>query len=80
MDFDIDTMTQEQLVEEVKKLRAAIRQHRDAIGHNLCWFVPELWGLLPEGYVHNLVTDQNRVPEWCEFMQNCAAYRRTLER
>jgi len=25
-----------------------------------------------------LITDQNQVPEWCEFMQNCAAYRATL--
>jgi len=77
-DFDLDSMTQEQLVEEVKKLRAGIRQHRDATGHNLCWYVPELWGLLPEGYAPNLITDQNQVPEWCEFMQNCAAYRATL--
>lgn len=33
IDLDLEGMTQEQLVAEVKKLRADIRQHRDAEGH-----------------------------------------------
>jgi hypothetical protein len=29
MDEDLDTMTRDQLIDEVKKLRAGIRAHRD---------------------------------------------------
>jgi hypothetical protein len=75
MDEDLTSMTKEQLEAEVKKLRAGIRQHRDATGHNLCWWVPELWKLLPEGY-----SPKPEIPEWCEFMQNCAAYRASLSK
>lgn len=32
----------------VKELKAAIREHRDASLHDLCWYQPKLWGLLPE--------------------------------
>ncbi len=48
MDEDLTTMTREELVAEIKKLRTGIRQHRDASGHELCWHHPALWGLLPE--------------------------------
>ena len=75
MDSDLESLDREQLVVEVKKLRAGIRQHRDATGHNLCWWVPELWKLLPEGY-----SPKPEVPGWCEFMQNCAAYRASLDK
>ena len=47
-DEDVYDMSKEELRNEVIKLRAGIRAHRDAEGHNLCWYVPELWGLLPE--------------------------------
>lgn len=47
-DSDLDSMSVEELKAEVLKLRVGIRQHRDASGHNLCWYVPELWNLLPE--------------------------------
>jgi hypothetical protein len=74
IDLDLEGMTQEQLVVEVKKLRAGIRQHRDAEGHNLCWWVPELWGLLPEK-----VDPKPRVPPLGEFLENCAKYRASLD-
>jgi hypothetical protein len=32
MDEDVEQMTKEQLIHEVKKLRAGIRQHRDSSG------------------------------------------------
>ena len=44
MDDDLARMDREQLVEEVKRLRAGIRAHRDSSGHDLCWHHPELWG------------------------------------
>ncbi len=73
-DHDLDTMTQDQLVAEVKKLRQGIRRHRDAEGHNLCWYVPELWGLLPEK-----LDPKPRVPPVGEFLENCAKYRTSLD-
>ena len=48
MDEDLETMDRAQLIEEVRKLRAGIREHRDSTGHDLCWHHPALWALLPE--------------------------------
>jgi hypothetical protein len=75
MDTDLDTFTREQLVAEVRKLRAGIREHRDATGHDLCWHHPALWGLLPEK------TDPlPAVPAWPQFLEGCIRYRRSLDR
>ena len=48
MDEDLDSLSREQLLAELRRLRAAIRQHRDASGQALCWHQPQLWTLLPE--------------------------------
>jgi hypothetical protein len=48
MDSDLDTMSREQLLAEVRRLRDGIRKHRDSTEHELCWHHPQLWGLLPE--------------------------------
>jgi hypothetical protein len=74
MDQDLDEMSREQLVAEVLKLRGGIRKHRDAEGHSLCWYVPELWGLLPER-----LDPKPKVPPVGEFLENCAAYRASLD-
>ncbi len=74
MDQDLDTMTRAQLLAEVKKLRAAIREHRDSWGHDLCWYHPGLWGCLPEQT--DPVPD---VPTWPQFMQGCVTFRRSLD-
>ena len=74
MGTDLEQMSREQLIEEVKKLRQAIRQHRDSSGHALCWHHPALWGLLPEK------TDPVPVvPEWPQFIQGCVRYRQSLD-
>ena len=74
MDTDLERMSREQLVEEVKRLRRGIRQHRDSSGHELCWYHPTLWGLLPEK------TDPiPLVPDWPQFMQGCVRYRQSLD-
>ena len=74
MDEDLLQMNKDQLTEEVKKLRAGIREHRDSTGHELCWHHPKLWSLLPEK------TDPKiSVPEWPEFMKGCIRYRQSLE-
>lgn len=72
-DEDLSTLTKEELIAEVRKLRAGIRTHRDASGHNLCWYVPELWDLLPEK-----ADTKRKVPPTDEFLANCAAYRKSL--
>lgn len=74
MDTDLDRMTREELVAEVKKLRAGIREHRDGSLHELCWHHPALWRLLPER------TDPLPVvPEWPEFIRGCVKYRQSLD-
>jgi hypothetical protein len=74
MDTDLEQMSREQLIEEVKKLRQGIRQHRDSSGHELCWHHPELWRLLPEK------TDPVPVvPDWPQFIRGCVRYRQSLD-
>jgi hypothetical protein len=48
LDDDLEAMTHEQLVAEVRRLRAGIRAHGDSTGHELCWRHPAIWLLLPE--------------------------------
>jgi len=74
MDDDLDSLTQAELVAEVKRLRAGIRAHRDASGHQLCWHHPALWGLLPERS-----DPQPTVPEWPQFLRGCVRYRQSLD-
>jgi hypothetical protein len=75
MDEDLDTLSRDDLVAEVKKLRAGIRAHRDSTGHELCWHHPQLWGLLPER-----IDPAIAVPPWPRFLRGCVAYRESLER
>ncbi len=75
MDTDLDGMSRDQLIAEIRKLRAGIREHRDTTGHYLCWHHPELWGLLPEK------TDPVPVvPAWPQFLEGCIRYRHSLDR
>jgi hypothetical protein len=75
MDDDLDGMSRDDLVAEVKALRAGIRAHRDASGHDLCWYHPQLWALLPEKTKADVA-----VPPWPKFMPGCIAYRASLDR
>jgi hypothetical protein len=75
MDDDLETMSREALVSEVRRLRAGIRTHRDSTAHELCWHHPDLWGLLPEK-----VTPDVAVPPWPRFLRGCVKYREALER
>lgn len=74
MDEDLDQLSREQLLAEVKRLRAAIRAHRDASGHDLCWHQPDLWALLPEP-----IETLPEVPEWPAFLRGCVRYRQSLD-
>ena len=74
MDTDVDEMSREQLIAEVRKLRAGIRKHRDSSEQELCWHHPALWALLPEK------TDPVPVvPEWPQFIRGCIQYRQSLD-
>jgi hypothetical protein len=75
MDDDLETLNREELIREVKRLRAGIRAHRDSSGHDLCWHHPQLWGLLPER-----ITPEVAVPPWPKFLRGCIRYREALER
>lgn len=74
MDEDLDAMDRETLMTEVRKLRAAIRRHRDATGHDLCWHHPAMWALLPEK-----VEPSVAVPPWPKFLRGCVRYRQSLD-
>ncbi len=74
MDEDLETLSHEQLVTEIRKLRNAIRKHRDSNGHELCWHHPDLWSLLPEKAAPSL-----EVPAWPQFMRGCIRYRQSLD-
>jgi uncharacterized protein len=74
LDRDLQTLSREQLIEEVAKLRRGVRVHRDSTGHELCWHHPALWGLLPER------TDPLPVvPSWPQFLAGCLHYRQSLD-
>jgi hypothetical protein len=75
VDEDLDRLSREALIAEVKRLRHGIRTHRDSSGHDLCWHHPDLWGLLPEA-----VDPQIAVPPWPKFLRGCLKYRESLER
>ncbi len=74
MDDDLEPLSREQLLAEVKKLRAGIRRHRDSTKHELCWHHPDLWGMLPEKLASELA-----VPDWSQFLRGCVRYRESLD-
>lgn len=74
-DADLADMSPEQLLEAARAMRQAIRAHRANSGHDLCWYVPELWALLPDGAAGG----PDDVPPPDVFLNRCAAYRASLE-
>ena len=75
MDEDLNALSRNQLIDEVKRLRAGIRQHRDSSGHDLCWHHPKLWALVPER-----VSPEVAVPPWPKVLRGCVKYRESLDR
>ena len=74
MDDDLEQLTREDLLVVAHQMRDAIRAHRDASGHELCWHHPALWDLLPEASPPEI-----EVPEWPQFMRGCVRYRTSLD-
>ena len=75
IDDDLEVLTRDELAAEVVRLRAAIREHRDSSSHDLCWYHPKLWSMLPDERSAPIA-----VPPWPQFMRGCVAYRQTLDR
>lgn len=73
-DADLAAMTPADLLAAARAMRAAIRTHRDATGHDLCWHHPEMWALLPDAPPGGQV-----VPDWPQFLRGCVAYRAALD-
>lgn len=74
-DADLDAMDRPALLAAARAMRAAIRAHRDASGHALCWHHPDMWALLPDPPKGGQV-----VPDWPQFLRGCIAYRTALDR
>lgn len=74
MDEDLEKLSREQLIAQVRRLRAGIRAHRDTTEHQLCWHHPALWGLLPEKS-----DPLPMVPDWPQFLRGCLRYRQSLD-
>ncbi|PSJ37648.1 hypothetical protein C7I55_21520 [Sphingomonas deserti] len=74
MDEDLASLTREELIAEVARLRAGVRAHRDSSGHELCWHHPQLWSLLPEPIPTSIA-----VPAWPQFLRGCVRYRESLD-
>jgi hypothetical protein len=75
MDEDLSSLSREQLIAEVRRLRKGIRDHRASSGQDLCWHHPQLWGLLPEPMATEIA-----VPAWPQFLRGCVKYRESLDR
>jgi hypothetical protein len=74
IDDDVESLTRDELVAEVQRLRDGIRRHRDSTGQELCWHHPQLWGLLPD------TSDPTpEVPAWPQFLRGCVRYRQSLD-
>jgi len=74
-DTDLEAMERSALLAHARAMRRAIRAHRDATGHELCWHHPDMWRLLPDPPKVRPV-----VPEWPQFLRGCIAYRAALDR
>lgn len=75
MDIDLEQLSRDELIAEVKRLRTGIRAHRDSTGHDICWHHPQLWRMLPEP-----ISPDIAVPPWPKFLRGCVRYRESLDR
>lgn len=76
MNEDLKSMTAEALQEEVLKLRAAIRYHKDQKGDDRCWVDDlRLYEALPEGSDGH----DSTLPSEKIFLENCKRFCRSRQ-
>ena len=63
----------EQLVEEVRKLRRGIREHRDSTGQSSAGIIPA------SGASSRAAGPAAHGPDWPEFLRGCIRYRQSLD-
>lgn len=68
VDEDLKRMGRSELILTLMSLRSELRKIRDAEGHDLCWYQPDLWALLPE----KIIPVEPKVPQ--DFIQKCKQY------
>lgn len=69
-DADLQSMTPDELTQEVRTLRGRIRLHMLEEGHGRCWVDDgALYSVLPEGD-----TSKKTLPNHSEFFHNCGLY------
>lgn len=67
---------EKKLLKRIKELENAIKKHRKATNHEMCWENDEkLWEIL-----NDKVKINHNPPEWCEFMKKCAEYRKSKDK
>jgi hypothetical protein len=76
MDEDLDQMDEASLRAEAKKLRAAIRYHKDQKGDDRCWVDDlRLYEALPEGAAGH----DSTLPTEEVFLENCKRFCRSRQ-
>ncbi len=75
---DLDGMEHAELLAVARAMRVAIRAHRDASGHDLCWHHPDMWALLPDTPTGGSA-GRPEVPDWPQFLRGCIRYRQALD-
>ena len=73
LDADLDALEHDARLAIARAMRASIRAHRDAAGHDLCWHQPDLWAHLPEA-----ASFPDHVSERSVFMKGCIRYLASL--
>lgn len=72
-DADLDAMDRAALLAAARAIRVAIRGHRGATGHDLCWQHPDMWALPHAPAVRPVV------PDWPQVLRGCIRYRASLD-
>ena len=74
LDEDLDSMSREDLRQEVRRLREGVRRHRDSSGPSCAGTIQTSGGSPPES------TDPvPEVPAWPQFIRACIRYRESLD-
>ena len=76
LDNDLESMSPEDLIAEIKKLRAVIRYHKDQKGDDRCWVDDiRLYETLPEGCTGY----DSTLPPENVFLENCKKFCKTRQ-